>query len=572
MTRTLLALASGAGASVTTGSIIRSTASGFPLSEDNYPGATTVVSGITLGPQGDIVLVTSLVVGTNPVSTVIASNTSYVEFTRVGSPYTDASWSSGSSLVERWSGVVTAAGAGASGVSITVTYSGSETYTLVTVDALESNLGATTNWVHSGVTGVTNSTATTLAHPALTASVSVNPKAYYSYLQVNNVSAGSVGTNPINGQTFAYTPITVSDSAQIAFCGSLQSSASYQPVGNVSATTPSFGIAETWTATTSPASLLTVASVSNQSASVGTAITTIPISASGGTTPYAYSAASLPAGISISPTTGSITGTPTTAQATRTTTVTVNDSSNPEQSDQINFGFTVATSSGGIVPAYSPPGGVGALLFNADFSTLTNQAGAGPMFRSSTGSTNNGITASDADANIVSGQLVLTLSGSSTGGQVTTCSDGTYPAPSNGGFEFTYGYVEVSVVMPSSGWWAVWLSGQSWPSHGEFDIAENLGSGPSTNYHGTSSGAVYNGGAWSSQPSVGSTFVAGGLWKSGVVTSYNNGVLQKTLTTGEGNGITISSNNEFILLTMGNSGYSVPQTLKVNYVRVWALP
>lgn len=46
---------------------------------------------------------------------------------------------------------------------------------------------------------------------------------------------------------------------------------------------------------------------------VGTAYSASPVSASGGTAPYAYSASGLPAGVSINPSTGAVTGTPTTA-------------------------------------------------------------------------------------------------------------------------------------------------------------------------------------------------------------------------------------------------------------------
>jgi hypothetical protein len=58
----------------------------------------------------------------------------------------------------------------------------------------------------------------------------------------------------------------------------------------------------------------------------GVAITALPLTATGGVTPYAWSAIGLPAGLSLNATTGQITGTPTTV-GTSTVTVTATDKS-----------------------------------------------------------------------------------------------------------------------------------------------------------------------------------------------------------------------------------------------------
>ena len=235
------------------------------------------------------------------------------------------------------------------------------------------------------------------------------------------------------------------------------------------------------------------------------------------------------------------------------------------------------TSPSGIVPAFSPSGGVGALLFDSDFSTLSNQSGPGPMWASTPGSTDNDITGNSNDAYISGNQLILELSSNNVGGQVTTCPDGTFPTPSNGGFQFKFGYVEASLVIPTGNWWAVWLSGDPWPTKGEFDIVENGGSGAvlETNAQwgstpGVNSNPVH-GGTYPNMPYVGETVVIGGLWNSSSYQSFINGLHQITVSNGE-DGLLIGQEPLFLLLTMGQYEGPIPAYLAVNYVRVWALP
>jgi subtilisin family serine protease len=83
----------------------------------------------------------------------------------------------------------------------------------------------------------------------------------------------------------------------------------------------------------------------NQSSAVGQSVD-LPLSASGGTTPYTWSASGLPAGLSISSSTGRITGTTSTA-GTSGVTVTVTDSGSRTGTAQ--FTWTV-TSGGGCSP------------------------------------------------------------------------------------------------------------------------------------------------------------------------------------------------------------------------------
>jgi Putative Ig domain len=323
------------------------------------------------------------------------------------------------------------------------------------------------------------------------------------------------------------------------------------------------------------ASTLVLSTPSNQSATEGSSYSGTPATASGGTTPYVYSA-SLPSGLSIASSSGLVTGTPT-VSGTIASSISVHDSTLPTNQTKGPNGFNfIIAPSGSPVPLYPPPGGVGSLLFNADFSTLSNQAGAGPMFKSTTGSHNNGGTGTDSEVNIVGGQLVLTQH-TSTIGQVTCDNQGTYPEPSDGGFDYLYGYLECQLVVPTAGWWAVWISGDPWPTRSEFDIAENLSANNvSSNVHyGTTPGVqsgVWSGGTWPNNPSIGSTITIGCEWKSGTYTSYNAGVLQKTVNSGANDGggvIQVASAANYILLTNGSA--PTASSLKINYVRVWNL-
>src|SRR5215469_14099458 len=56
------------------------------------------------------------------------------------------------------------------------------------------------------------------------------------------------------------------------------------------------------------------------------------------------------------------------------------------------------------------------------------------------------------------------------------------------GFQFTYGYAEAQLTLPTNGtviaqWPAWWLDGQKWPMDGEIDIMEGLSGYASWHYH-----------------------------------------------------------------------------------------
>jgi len=89
---------------------------------------------------------------------------------------------------------------------------------------------------------------------------------------------------------------------------------------------------------------VTVNNPGNKSGTVGTAISSFTITASGGTAPYTWSATGLPPGITIGSSTGTVSGTPTTA-GTYNVTATATDSAS--HSGSTSFTFTINPTGGG---------------------------------------------------------------------------------------------------------------------------------------------------------------------------------------------------------------------------------
>ena len=212
------------------------------------------------------------------------------------------------------------------------------------------------------------------------------------------------------------------------------------------------------------------------------------------------------------------------------------------------------------------PGIAGKLIFNQDFSTIT---APDPTIWSSSwfgsGKMNN-VTTDPKNVSIVNGQLVLTLASATSGALVNT-------NPSDGikkGFQFTYGYVEASITFPSLNgqlvnWPAFWTDGQSWPTTGEFDIAEVLGGHMTTNYHyGTpanpqtsNSGQVP--GDWTGKHRYGM------LWTPNLQAVYFDGKLVYVR-----QGLSIVSSPQYLILNHGASGTAnVGANMLVDYVKVW---
>jgi subtilase family serine protease len=89
---------------------------------------------------------------------------------------------------------------------------------------------------------------------------------------------------------------------------------------------------------------ISVTNPGSKTGTVGTAISTLQLSASGGTAPYTWTASGLPAGLSIS-SSGAITGTPSTA-GTYNVTVTATDSSSAHATGNASFTWTISGAGG----------------------------------------------------------------------------------------------------------------------------------------------------------------------------------------------------------------------------------
>jgi len=144
--------------------------------------------------------------------------------------------------------------------------------------------------------------------------------------------------------------------------------------------------------------------------------------------------------------------------------------------------------------------GWGAPVFDDEF-TGTSLSGkwAPSWFNGGKVNNDNGVTMSPKNVSVTDGNAVLTLASSSSGATIDTD-----PSQVSPGFQFGTGYyVEARLYVPGSGstlynWPAFWTDGQSWPTNGESDILEGLGTATS-NYH-SPSGASNSGtiaGTWS---------------------------------------------------------------------------
>jgi hypothetical protein len=185
-------------------------------------------------------------------------------------------------------------------------------------------------------------------------------------------------------------------------------------------------------------------------------------------------------------------------------------------------------------------------------------------FSPTCGSMNN-VTTSPSNVAVSGGNLVLTLSSTSTGALVSTNPHG----GANPGFDFQYGVAEARIYFPGNGtdcynWPAWWTDGQNWPNDGENDIAEVLSSGDMTvNYHSIS--GAHNQGA------------VPGYWCDGFHTYsiyrqaakadvYYDGVKVKSYATDDNGAM------HYLIINVGNNGTintGTSSQVKVDYVRFW---
>lgn len=152
-----------------------------------------------------------------------------------------------------------------------------------------------------------------------------------------------------------------------------------------------------------------------------------------------------------------------------------------------------------------------------------------------------------------------------TGGQLDTKSQ----------FMQTYGYYEARLYTPGSGgqiynWPAWWLVGANWPDNGEIDTFEGFHGSAGWHFMYPSGGnPVWQGGQQSGQDFTGwHTYAVD--WQSGSIKYYYDGKNVGTITQGvTSSPMDLRLDNTTAPQNNVGGPISVPQTMKVDYVRVW---
>jgi hypothetical protein len=143
------------------------------------------------------------------------------------------------------------------------------------------------------------------------------------------------------------------------------------------------------------------------------------------------------------------------------------------------------------------------------------------------------------------------------------------------GFQFTYGYAEAELTLPTNGsviaqWPAWWMDGQSWPMDGEIDIMEGLSGYAWWHYHYDSGSNLDShpiGGRVNSSPG---THIYGVNWYPGHLDFYYDGTRVASPTDASlSGGATISSSPMYLILIYAGGSGPLPATMVAHYVRVF---
>ena len=149
----------------------------------------------------------------------------------------------------------------------------------------------------------------------------------------------------------------------------------------------------------------------------------------------------------------------------------------------------------------------------------------------------------------------------------------------DGKFNFTYGFIQARVWLPGTpgnpdyvaNWPGVWTDGQNWPDDGEIDIAEGINGNVCAFFHDAATvyQALSPGGGNGCPNGVYTegwhTFAAN--WEPGIITWYYDGVDIGSVTSG------VTSAPMFLILDYdAQSPAHAPDTMKVDYIRVWQHP
>jgi hypothetical protein len=200
---------------------------------------------------------------------------------------------------------------------------------------MDQGSGCGANFVNSGTAGATDG---------------------YTMVEGHEYSETITDQNPAGGWTNHVVGSTYNGQENADECAWI-SPASAGGAGNVAMGNGSYAEQATWSNDTNRCDLshpivggggtgsVTVTNPGSKTGTVGTAISNITLSASGGTAPYTWTATGLPAGLTIS-TGGVISGTPTTA-GTSSVTVTAKDSVATPASGSASFTFMINPAGGG---------------------------------------------------------------------------------------------------------------------------------------------------------------------------------------------------------------------------------
>ncbi len=213
----------------------------------------------------------------------------------------------------------------------------------------------------------------------------------------------------------------------------------------------------------------------------------------------------------------------------------------------------------------SGPGGTWSLAWHDGFNGTSLDTTRWSRFWFVEGATQNNVQTHAANVTEGGGHLTLTLASATSGASVTTNPNG----GATTGFQTKVGdFAEARIYFPGNGttifnWPAWWTDGQSWPTNGENDIAEGLGT-MTVNYH-SGSGSHNQGtvpGTWSS------AYHTYGLYrKANSCDVYYDGVLVKSYPTDDNGAL------QYLILNVGShsSGnvFGAAGAMKVDYVRVW---
>jgi hypothetical protein len=233
------------------------------------------------------------------------------------------------------------------------------------------------------------------------------------------------------------------------------------------------------------------------------------------------------------------------------------------------------TSNGSVLPFDYANNGLGSnwmLVFSDNFNgTSLNKTNWAPCWFSDGTELPGSKTFGYATNVTVNGQLNLRLWNLTNG----ACLSSNPRGGARAGFQFTYGYAEAQLTLPTNGtviahWPAWWLDGQSWPMDGEIDIMEGLSGHAAWHYHYDSGGGLDShpiGGNINTSPG---THTYGVNWYPGHLDFYYDGARVASATNGNlSGGATISSSPMYLILLYNGGSEPAPATMVVHYVRVF---